>query len=461
MTGRNRVSTGVSTGDSTRNLIWDIQAEHLDEAEFLLEMWAHSVDSPKFTVASLREGPEERLWARIDGLVVGRRPVLDRLLLPVLDEPDDDEFRTAAATLAILQGASLDDCARVLHALGRAEREGRRGLVRGLIHARRSGLIQWLGTDIEGASGSGLVGRVQVLAGYRVDAGARLIGWLRSEDLELRRAAAALARHTAMPEALRELGGAVADADGTLRWVALESALIRGMPGAWERVRAEAFNSRSFAAPHHRAALSWAALLGDEATHHRLLTELATTPTPARLWAAGCCGRVAAVDVAVALLEHPTLARLAGEVVSAIAGLPVDDERYWLDRGAAIGVDEDDALPELDDDDLDGDLRPSSDDALRRPDPDEVRSWWAKQRPRLDASVRTLSGRRLDGEQLAAGLRALPTRRRHPLALELAARTRGRAQIVSDAMTAVQERQLQAAQPELETLDLQRGLPLV
>src|SRR5690554_6744083 len=97
-------------------LIWDIQEEHLDEAEFLLEMWTHCVDSPRFTLATLAAGPEERLLARVVGLLVGGERVVEGLLLPVLAEPDDDEFRTAAATLAILQGAGLDACAQVLNA---------------------------------------------------------------------------------------------------------------------------------------------------------------------------------------------------------------------------------------------------------------------------------------------------------------------------------------------------------
>src|SRR5690606_11891173 len=216
-------------------VIWDIQAAHLDEAEFLLEMWTHCVDSPKFTLATLAEGPEERLFAHVEGLIVGREPVVERLLLPVLDDADDDEFRTAAATLASLQGGGIEACAKVLDAFSRVEQEGQRGLVRGLIHAQRSGLIQWLAGDIDRQVGPALVGRLLVLAGHRVDAGARLVGWLRADDLELRRAAARLARHTASDEALTQLIPAMSDRDDALRWAAIESGLIRGLSGTWER----------------------------------------------------------------------------------------------------------------------------------------------------------------------------------------------------------------------------------
>lgn len=440
-------------------VIWDIQAEHLDEAEFLLEMWTNCVDSPNYTLATLHDGPEQRLFAHVEGLVVGREPVIERLLVPVVEDPDD-EFRTAAATLAILQGGGVDACAKVLHAFESAEPEGHRGVVRGLIHARRSGLIQWLAGDLDRQIGPALIGRLLVLAGHRVDAGARLVGWLRADDLELRRAAAVLARHTASTEALGQLVLAMSDADDALRWAAIESGLIRGLPNAWERVCKEAF-AKLLRPAHRRAALAWVAMLGDQATHRRLLADLAVAPTPELIWAVGQSGRPAAVDSVIELLDHPELARLAAEVVCHIAGLSTADERYWLDRGARVGDDELDGLPELDDDELDVELAPTGDDALRLPNPAEIRSWWAQRRAGLDPDVRHLCGRRLDAEQLARGLRELATRARHSLALELAARTRGRAQIVSDAMAAVQYQQMEAALTGLDSVDLQRGLPLV
>src|SRR5689334_10865209 len=78
--------------DEMTKLIWDIQEEHVDEAEFLLEMHASCMDSPKFTLAQVQAGPERRLLARIDALLVGGQSVIERLLLPILAAPDEDEF---------------------------------------------------------------------------------------------------------------------------------------------------------------------------------------------------------------------------------------------------------------------------------------------------------------------------------------------------------------------------------
>lgn len=443
-------------------LIWDIQEEHLDELEFLLEMWTHCVDSPKFTLTTLRDGPEERLLARVAGLLVGGERVVDRLLLPVLAEPDDDEFRTAAASLAILEGAGLEACAQVLGAFDRANPRGHRGLVRGLQLSQRTGLIPWLARDLDALSGPVLASRLRVLAGHRVEAGARLIAWLNADDLDVRQAAASLARHTGAPEVIRHLYPSMSVDDDTLRWAAIESGLIRGMQGTWERVVHEAFSN--LRAKPYKAALAWIAMLGDQSAHQRLLAELEAAPSAALLWAAGLSGRSRAVDIAVELLEHPQLGRPAGELVCAVAGLPSTDEQFWLDRGVAIGADQTDALPDLEDDDLDSDLTLANDDSLRLPNPDEVRFWWAQRRDRFQTGLRHCNGRPLDGAQLALALRELPTRRRHPLALELAARTHGRAQIGTRTMTAVQRAQTDTAfsglGSGLDALDLQHGLPL-
>ncbi len=429
--------------------IWPIQREHLDEAEFLFEMWAGCIDSPKYTLAKLRDGAEARLLAHVDGLLIGGQRTLDELLLPVLAAPDDDEFRTAAAAFTLLTGAGLDACAQILEALAASEeRSGRDGLVLALGLSQRSGLVPWLARELDQVGGSALVGRLRALAMHRVDAGARLGAWLVEGDPEVRRAAAGLARHTAAPEALHALARASHDLEPTVRWAAIESALIRDLPGAWELVGTEALALRE-------PALAWAGMLGDQGVHERLLAAL-DAPTPELLWAVGLGGRPAAVDRAMALLEDPELARLAGELVCTITGLSRRDDRYWLDNGV-VKDDPDEALPPLEDDDLDARLVPPAEAALRLPNPETVRAWWAEQRERYEPGRRYAGGRVLDGAQLQRELVAGPNRLRHARALELAARSGGRAQLESRALTGVQLAQLDALAQHFAGLDCQRG----
>lgn len=440
------------------DVIWDIMQEHLDEAEFLVEMWSNCVDSPKFNFTKLKLGPEQRLLAHLDALRVGGPAVVERLLLPVLAEPNDDEFRTAAASLAILHGAGLDACEQLLASFEIAETTGHRGLIRALSLSSRDGLVPWLGRDLDRLAPPLLASRLRILAAHRVNAGQRLIAWLGAGDLELRRAAAELARHTGAPTALHLLHPLMDDPDHDLRWAAIESGLIRGQMPAWLALAHEALTPRNPA--RQREAMGWLAMLGDASIHQRLLAALRTAPTPALVWAAGLSGRPQAVDCALELLDDPRLARLAGEVVSAIAGLRDDDEDHWLDRGVRVGEDPDDALPQLEHDDLDGVTTPSGDDKLRLPNPDAVRFWWARRRDGFDPQLRYSCGSPLDLPALARSLATLPTRRRHPLALELAARSTGRAQIAAWAMTGPQHVQAQDVFARLAFLEFQRGLPL-
>ncbi|WP_146157387.1 HEAT repeat domain-containing protein [Enhygromyxa salina] len=432
--------------------------EHLDEAEFLVETWSNCVDSPKFSVAKLRAGPEQRLLAHLEALRVGGPIVVERLLLPALNEVDDDEFRTAAVGLAILHGAGLDACEQLLASLDRAEEVGHRGLVRGLSLSQRDGLVPWLGRDLDRLAPRVLASRLQILAAHRVNAGQRLVAWLGAEDLEVRRAAAQLARHTGAPSALHLLHPLMQHEDDALRWAAIESGLIRGQMPAWLAVAREAFSPRG--GTRQREALGWLAMLGDASVHQRLLTTLRDAPTRALVWAAGLTGRPAAIDLALELLEDPRLARLAGEVVCAIAGLRDDEPDHWLDRGVRVGDADDDGLPPLDRDDLERGVIPSGDDKLRLPDPDAVRFWWARRRSQLDPRLRYSNGAALDLPALARSLAAVPTRRRHPLALELAARTTGRAQIATWALTGAQHGQIQDVFARLAFADFQRGLAL-
>ena len=56
-------------------LLWDVQREHLSEAEFCFETWDRALSSPLYTLADVRNGPEERLMAHTMGLVIGGQPV--------------------------------------------------------------------------------------------------------------------------------------------------------------------------------------------------------------------------------------------------------------------------------------------------------------------------------------------------------------------------------------------------
>jgi len=465
-------------------LLWDVQRTHLQEAEFLFEAWDRSLDSPQYDLQEIYEGPEERLEAHIGGLVVGGPAVSNALLLPVLDRPDEDRYRTAAAALSILSGPQLDLRERVMARLDSAGEAGRWGITRAFQIANRKGIGRMLARDLQALQGPGLAARLQALAPRHYDPKRKLATWLDDGDPEVRRAAALLARRTGSSAALKRLIPCMDADDLELRAVAIESALIRGLPGSWQAACGLALGNpdnlpKDMLALHDRA-LTWVAMLGDSRAHGRILEALTRAPSPARLWAGALTGRVEAVDIACTLLDHPSLARLAAELVCTVAGLPIRERSFWLDEGAqgAYGLDPDEGLPPLDQDDLDADLIPSETLKLRLPDPEAVRRWWKQRAPSMRNQAdqaepgdegepqRYLGGEPLDADRLLWGLRTLSSRVRHPLAIELAMRSAGVHVIDTRRASAkaqlVQLAQVQRAIDSSDTpLDCQSGLPLL
>ena len=110
-----------------RPIVWDIYEEHLDEAAFLWAMWEQSLDAANYTLDEVIAGPEERLLAHLDGLVLGGRRVAERLLAPVLT--DDDPGKVAAAAWALLQAEEADHLELVLEALVKAEGKTQRAAI--------------------------------------------------------------------------------------------------------------------------------------------------------------------------------------------------------------------------------------------------------------------------------------------------------------------------------------------
>ncbi|KIG14489.1 hypothetical protein DB30_06716 [Enhygromyxa salina] len=455
-------------------LLWDVQEEHLGEAEFFWETWERAVDSPIFTIGELRTGPEERLMANIMGLVVGGQVVLDRLVRPILDEDlDDDRYRTAAAALAILDGGGFEGPDVVLAYLPRAGVLGQWGLVRAMHLSRRTDLAPRLIASLPDHDGLALAGRLEALTGLGVDVGKRLRVWFKHELPRVRQAAAWLARYSSSSSVLKRLLKLMHDPDPKLREAAIESALIRGLPGSWQLACEAAFDPRSptGAGSLRRTALGWVAMQGDAASHARILDLLRARPDADLLWAAGVTGRPDAVDLAVQLLDHPLLARLAGELMTFVAGLPTRVDDFWLDEGAhgIYGDDEDEALPVLGRDDLTANLVPPDELRLRLPNPERARAWWLEQRNELSPALRYYAGRPLEPSTIEHALHTAPMRRRHPLALELAIRSAGIGMLDTRAPARIQLAQTRAIFASLDQLraqgrgsvDFQGGLPVM
>ncbi|KIG19410.1 hypothetical protein DB30_02691 [Enhygromyxa salina] len=436
-------------------LLWEIEQEHLHEAEFLIEVHEAALDAPQYTLEELSVGPEQRLLAHVDALVIAGPAAAQRVLLPTIEREGVAYEKVVAAAMAMLAESDQIACARVLAVVddADADEDRRRGVVRALQLSDRVGIDDWLIRGLADAPAPGVAARLETLAGRQHVPGRWLATYLTSDHLPTARAAAALARFAAAEESFTDLDRLARSEDPALRRMTLETALIRGVPGAWESALYWAFHPGE--SPFRRAALTWVSMLGDADVHERVAALVDDPRHRAEaLWALSFGGRTSAVDRCMNLLANEEYARLAGEVVCAIAGLPTDEARFWRDDPPAP-----EGLPPLEADDPTADLVPPIEDSLPLPDPDPIIAWWQARRGHLDPTLRHLGGRPLGRGELVAALWHAPLRRRHALALELAIRSSTNILINTRGLCRVQYRQLRSLSA-LGPVDCQRGFPL-
>ena len=403
-------------------VLWNVVEEHLDEAEFLLELWWAAARSAHFSLERLQRTAEKRLVAHLDGLSLGGEVVAHRLLWPTLAADADGGWpRATAATLALLGQPGTDARDRLLNLLGATPNEAvRTGIGRAFQVCARGDVDEAIrlalyATDVPTAQ----TALLSALAARRVDPGPILRTLLVSADGELLGAALG----AASAGDVRALRGQVEDhlrhRDPAVRAMALRVGVIWNLGSAWHECATAA-----------RAGCAEAMLLvgvvGRTEDVPVLTAALARPETRGdALWALSFTGRVAAVEAALPLLddEDELVPRLALEAVAAVTGLPVWESRF----AAPSPPDEDGELPPLEED-LKRDLRPTPADELPRPASDEVRAWWRQRKQAFTAGQRYIGGEPASAAAFETALVAGPLRRSGPLACDIAIRSAGRLQ---------------------------------
>jgi uncharacterized protein (TIGR02270 family) len=415
-------------------LRWDILEEHLHEAAFRWNQWEHSLDAPDYTLDEVAE-LEEHVAAHVDGLVLGGERVAERLLVPALaDEPE----RVAAAALALLQAEGPFGPAALLAALPSAEPPALAALRRAFELAPTPAIPADLPALLKKEDAvPELLALVLDTLGTHGRATAPLCTpFLTHPEPAVAAAALRAAARARLPLDTAVLQRALDSGEPAPRDAALLAGLMGGQRVAWAACQS-AIESR---APGSPLPLLLIGMSGEERDVKRLLDLLPDEKLrPRVLFALGFSGRVAAADACVELLRHKPVAALAAEAFSAITGLRIAEEY------AAPREEEDEALPPLEEEDLDADLSSKPEDALPRPQPERVTAWWQQERPRLDARQRYLAGQPFTPQALLDALASAPMRRRHALALELALRSRGAIQVPTRAFVAHQLDALKAA----------------
>ncbi|NVB38803.1 hypothetical protein G6O69_13260 [Pseudenhygromyxa sp. WMMC2535] len=443
--------------------LWWIVERHLDEAAALVERWLEAWEAPDFDLEALAS-VEARILAHLDGLRVAGPEVVARVLRPVIlrgEVPDAGVASLAAmavlepgewSTLFEPRGASAeaDEMDAVLDALApwRARAQSAQddplaalrcsARVLALSLAEDPRVDAWLDERLADASAGDPTRLAELLlaAARRGRAVVGLPALLQRAEAQVVAAAALAARHASDEGSAAALISCFEHANAWVRAEAIESGLIRQLPGAWACARTMA----SAAPPGlRRRAWLWLALLGDEAAQAELIArfggavdEGSQAERADALWAASFGGRPAAVDAALPLLGDPVLGPLAGELFRAIAGAPEEDDSLW--EAASIGdigeIGEGEvSLPSLEDDDLEAELGIDAESLLPVPKAEALAAWWAERRPELAAQPRLLGGVPWSEAALLEGLRHGSMRRTPGLALALGIHSAGQRQL--------------------------------
>ena len=407
---------------------WDILEEHLDEAAFLRQLWEQSLRSPDYSLREIAQGPEERMLAHLDALVIGGGRVAKKLLLPALK--GDEPGKVFAAAFALLASEDGDFLGEVLRALEAAEAEPRAAVRRALELAPVAQLGERLKAS---ATPSGAIQDeiLLVLAYRRIDSGLRLDGLASSTDTAVRSRALRLAPLLPGRLGISLLEQGLASSEPEVRSAAIESGCILGAKGAFGTAQATVKGG----GPGFGSAALLVGLSGEEGAVAALALGLTSAERQgASIFALGFTGRVPAIEALLPLLADKKIAPLAAEAIATITGLAIAKQfakppKPWN--------------PDNKDTEKDEPFGPAGD--LPKPDPVAIQEWWRREGQKFDRRVRYFRGRPWSPDILLKELETGPARHRAGLALDAAVRSSGAHCLVVDALTARQRDELAAA----------------
>jgi uncharacterized protein (TIGR02270 family) len=342
-------------------ILWDVIEEHLDEAEFLFEMWERAIVAPDYTWHDVERSFGDRLHAHLDAIVIAGEPAARRLLNPGLEDVESEKNRAAACALAFLEMPGEEHSWRVFQALVNAPEGGelRAGIARALEVSGRKGLEDELKAAVTHGGGERVPELWAALATRRADVGAHAeVAGAFTGEVALRTAAARAAVMCPPGKLWRVVAPLLEAPEECVRMAAIETAMTWGVRVGWERCVEEARRGQP-------EALGWVGMLGNEEDMGLLLIA-AEKPTTrhAALRALGHSGRRVAAEECLKWLgdEDPRTAKLAAEAFGMVTGVDASMEGF---ARPAVEVEE----PEMEED-VPDDLSAGAEDALPAPWPE-------------------------------------------------------------------------------------------
>lgn len=418
-------------------VLWSFVEESLEEGEFLWGRWERAQRSPSFDVDRVSRWIEERLIGCVDGLRVGGREGVARVLRPALDSDEATRISVAAQALA------AEDLEIGWSALAEvwndADERRLAALRRGIETARCGPLLAGVSHSFDRSDPQRLAAWLELLAFRGVEPSAVLLEQAEAAGSRARAAAAQAALGGGdAPELQRFVDRALGDPDPRCRWAAVEAGLVQGSWGAWSLL--EELVSRGAPGAAHLLAL-YAVLARGEAREPLYALLDAPESRADAIVALGFEGTRRAAETALELLRRGLEPRLAGEAFCAVTGLDL--------TGAELVLPEPRPEPQepipFEEENLDEPVALTPEEELPLPDPQGVARWWEAHRGRFEDGVRYQRGVPVTSEGLHLALLSEPMRRRHSIALELRVRSGGRCWVNTRALTGEQGAQLQQA----------------
>lgn len=431
-----RLSALPKVGERITTEADEARSMELREIEVLLAAHAPAGVEEAAVVAGVEEVEEEPLppeWSDLgpDALEKKREADLADIEEQLAATTDEDERARLLALQELLQPdppaadepAALPEPAPEASEPAPAPDPRVEGLALALALASHPQLGDQLRAQVGKANGPSLALLLGACADRGLHPGPALDRALAHEDPVVLAAALRAAAFGDRPKLLATVEGCLQHRSPAVRAAALDTAMMWGSRAAWELALG------SYKHPEAASARLWIACLGEDRHVEALVRQLGTPAVRHDvLWALGFSGRVPAVVACLALLDDADelTRRLAGEAVTAIVGLDVEDETLWEEpvvtapEAGAQGEE-----PAQDQDDLDAELAATPADELPLPNATAIRARWATLQSAFVPGKRYILGKPVEREGPGWALRLLSCRRVDVLAREIVARSQG------------------------------------
>ena len=406
----------------------------------MVSAWQDALDAPNYTLTEVADRVESRLFANLDGLAIGGKPVYDKLLKPALIEAIDGGYTTAAA-LVLLGNGNADDMAAVLDAAVQAEDEQRKGLIRAISIAKTTApLVDALqkrfssaSTDDERALWLTILNAKHLLPSAPLE-----MCLISSNTTLLVAAINTVGIHYSNTDRARYeplVHQRMISSTPDVQYAAIACGLVMGLDEAWQLCVTLAGSTGT----HQKKYLALVALLSTREEFTQLVSLLQEPSlSETTLWCMGLTGDVASIAHCISFLDSPDprLAKLAAEAISNITGLDMTEKAFQID--ATLDTD-DDETAESNEEEI-----PIVDpvESLELPNPDAVKAWWSTKRAAFFPGKRYVKGNPMNADTLRKVLEIGPMRLREPLAAAMRIRTGGARHLSTHAFTTEQRKQL-------------------